>query len=88
MLSIFFEVWGIFKMARRYTEEVGFFQMFVILGSALIRGRIANGAARFSELNKEQALYTLQGLSFIAVGFGLRAVPYLIGVFNPEWLTY
>lgn len=87
LLSIFCEVFGVFRMARRYTRFVGPFQMARILLSALTRSAIAHGAARFGERNKDDALDALQGLAFIALGFALRAVPHLTALIKPEWLS-
>jgi hypothetical protein len=86
IVSIYFEVFGIFRMARRYTGMAGFLTRINILWSSIFRGPVATGAAIFGERNKDQALDILQGLTFIAVGFILRAVPHIVGIINSELL--
>jgi hypothetical protein len=86
LISIYFEVLGVFRMARRYTNMATFFLRITILWSALFRGTVATGAATLGDRNREQALDVLQGLAFIAVGFLLRSVPHIVGIIRPELL--
>ena len=84
LLSIFFEVLGIFRMARRYTDMAAFFHRIGILFSALHRGKVAKGAATLGQRSPELALDVLQGLAFVALGFLLRAVPHVVALYDPK----
>jgi len=79
------EVLGVYKMANVYLTGILTASIPKVLFTAFFRGgkgKSVIGAARIYKYNKEQVGMTLQGLSFVGVGFVLQALPNFFRLFN------
>jgi hypothetical protein len=81
ILGSVFEIMGVILMANRFIK-VKAWQIPAVIVSSLWRGKLSLRAASFAELTEDNALETLRGLSFIAVGFVIGALPNVIKLFT------
>lgn len=67
-IGLAFQIIGVFLMATRYTN-VRVSQIAKVMITALWRGKAAREGAQITNYSVEDALSSLQGLAFIALGF-------------------
>jgi hypothetical protein len=73
-----FEVVGVCLVGNRFVFNSPRWQIVFVLFSAFWRGEASKNAAGFSDISEENALTTLQGLSFIAFGFIIISIPNIV----------
>lgn len=81
LLGGIFELIGVLLMSRRYIN-VEFFYSIQGLFSALWRGQTATDISKIEHFSVENSLLTLQGLSYIGVGFLLTTTVTLLSLFD------
>jgi hypothetical protein len=77
LAGLVLEITGVFFMANQFIKIVKKRDVLRLMASAFMEGKAASGAVKVHELNEENKLQALRGLSFILFGFGLQ----FLGVF-------
>jgi hypothetical protein len=75
--GLLFEVLGVFIMAKRSIRIVPFYELPLLMLSALFRGKAALAAVEVKDLNQEDKLSELQGLAFLGLGFFMQTGGFL-----------
>jgi hypothetical protein len=82
LLGSLFEITGAFLMANIYLRVYKYQKILAII-SALWRGEKAEESTTIAGIVPERRLSSLQGLSFIGLGFLLQAIPNVAEVLSP-----